>query len=244
VSGIAEIDKLSAVLVDSFDQVVNALARERRLSADISHQLRTPITSLRLRLDMARAGTDPTGSIDSALIELDRIESTITHLLALARDTIPGDSTVRLDLAAANAGVRWEARARQESRGITVNGTGTVTTRGSTASVEQVLDVLIDNAFQHGDGDITITWRSLAGGGAIDVTDQGSSLTSADAERIFTRGQGRTTGIGLALARALAEADGGRLLLINRRPTMFSLVLLEPDDPRVGDDFDAPLPDV
>ena len=105
-----------------------------------------------------------------------------------------------------------------------------LTTRGSIASIEQILDVLIDNALHHGNGVIVVSLRRLAGGGAIDVTDNGSLTAVADRERIFQRGHGDRHGIGLALARSIAEAEGGRLILARPEPTTFSVILLDPED--------------
>lgn len=71
-----------------------------------------------------------------------------------------------------------------------------------------------------------MTLRSIAGGAAIDISDEGALSDNADEEFLFRRGHGHRNGIGLALARSLAEAEGGRLLLVRRQPTTFSLVLL------------------
>jgi signal transduction histidine kinase len=233
-SGIAEIDTLSGALADSAARVNEALARERRFSADVSHQLRTPLTGIRLRLEAARATSDP-ALIEPLLDDVGRIEQTVEHLLAFARDDIPATSTVRLDVAARDAVQRWTERASAAGRTITAAASEPTTTRGSATSIQQILDVLIDNALRHGHGDIRVTQRCIAGGGAVDVSDVGGEIAARDADRIFLRHNGNHNGIGLALARSIAEAEGGRLLLANQRPTTFSLILVQPDNDNESD---------
>ena len=69
-----------------------------------------------------------------------------------------------------------------------------------------------------------MTHRHIAGGGAIDVTDEGSLADRDDAEQLFERGHGAGTGIGLSLARSISEATDARLTLTNRVPTTFTLI--------------------
>jgi len=235
-SGVAEIDTLASALADSSDRVNESLARERRFSADVSHQLRTPLTGLRLHLEAGRDGN--TEAFDAAFDDLDRVEQTVKHLLAFARDAMPAVSSVRIDEALQAAARRWTDRVAAAHRRLVVSNDAPLTVKGSSASVDQILDVLIENALQHGAGSITVTSRELAGGGAIDVGDEGASITSGDEQRVFARGEGHGTGIGLALARSMAEAEGGRLLLVHRKPTTFSLILLEPE-PSSTDDLQS-----
>jgi signal transduction histidine kinase len=228
-SGVSEIDTLATVLADTSERINEALARERRFSADVSHQLRTPITGVRRRLEAARAQRDP-DMIGLALADLQRLEQTVDHLLAFARDAVPTTSTVRLDEAARHAVERWTSRATALGRTITLGAAEQVTTRGSIASTEQILDVLLDNALHHGRGAISVAQRRIDGGGAIVVADEGTNISIADRELIFDRGHGDRHGIGLALARSMAEAEGGRLILTRHDPTNFSLILLDPDE--------------
>ena len=96
--------------------------------------------------------------------------------------------------------------------------------------VGQILDILLDNASGHGLGAVTITARDIGDAAAIDVADEGSlSIPTTD---LFTRDAASDAGhgIGLGLARSLAEACGGRLNVASDAPTTFSLVLrLNPD---------------
>lgn len=232
-SGIAEIDELAEVLAQGVRRAQEALQRERQFSADVSHQLRTPITSLRLKLE--REGEERSGDDRaSALDDLDRLEGTIQHLLAVARDSIPQGGAVSLNRAVDEAVGRWTDRVTAAGRTLTAPPADTTTVRAQPASIDEVLNVLIDNSLRHGAGDITVSIRPVVGGVAVDVADEGAAIGLLDAEWIFTRGH--TTdggeGIGLAVARSIAEADGARLLLTRHRPTTFSLLLVsEPAEP-------------
>jgi signal transduction histidine kinase len=228
-TGIAEIDLLGDALADSSRRINDALARERRFSADVSHQLRTPIAGLRLRLEAASESGGPLDS-GAALADLVRLEDTVTHLLSFARDAMPERASSSLRAGITAAIERWHDRVASSARTIVdatdADDTDTAAVRASASSVDQVLDVLIDNALRHGVGDIVLAARHIGAGAgaAIDVRDAGH--LAIDGDRIFARGVGAGSGIGLALARSISEAEGGRLIVTSRDPTTFSLVLL------------------
>lgn len=229
-TGVAELDALGAALADSSRQSHEALARERRFSADVSHQLRTPLTHLRLALDRIARDEANDSAILSCLTDLDRVDATVHHLSVYARETIPHDVSTDLDVAAAESARRWQQHAARRDRQITlvIGQDRPHIAHANPVAVDQTLDVLIDNALRHGAGLIQIQVRTLAGGVAIDINDEGSDTLD---DTVFERGTGHGHGIGLALARSLIEAEGGRLILSQRRPPTFSLVLLDDSAP-------------
>jgi signal transduction histidine kinase len=227
--GIPEIDSVGHALSRTATRLDTMLARERAFSADASHQLRTPLAGLRLRLEAAlqQLEQDPYDAIRHAIIEADRQEQIIDELLALARDTRHSDSgpldlTGLLDEIDRTWSHQLAAKQRQLHLDIDPQAPGS---SASTAAVRQVLTVLLDNAAAHGAGAVTLSVRDAAGALAIDVSDEGAEITTPELTLFTRRAEGATGhGIGLALARSLAEAEGGRLTLSRPIPPTFTLL--------------------
>ena len=227
---IPEIDAVSSALNSTAVRLDDMLARERAFSADASHQLRTPLTGLRLGLEAAldRPGQDLRHAIIGGIAAADRLEQTIGELLALARDTRPPDGAP-LDLLGLLDEVQrgWYDRLAAVNRLLRVRvEPGVPQSCASTAAVRQVLTVLLDNATTHGSGTVTVAVRDAATALAIDVSDEGPGITIPESE-LFTRRSHLANGhgIGLALARSLAEAEGGRLRLTHPAPPTFTLLI-------------------
>ncbi len=224
-SGLAEVDAVGTALSASSIRVADLLSRERAFSADVSHQLRTPLTGLRLRLEAAAARPDPARAILDALAEIDRLDATVEHLLALSRDALPVGGSIDVPTVLRDANTRWGSAHKVQSRQLIVQQADSVgSIRASRSAIDQVLDVLISNSLEHGAGTTTVSARIVSGGLAIDVSDAGPGIDASEAEAIFRRRHGSGNGIGLSLARALTEADGGRLLLAQQRPPRFSIL--------------------
>jgi signal transduction histidine kinase len=230
-SGIPEIDGVGSALDSTADRLGALLERERAFSADASHQLRTPLAGLRLELESALEdpGRDPRAAIVAGIAATDRLQNTVEDLLSLARDT--PRSAHPLDLEGLLVELRTQWGVRETGRVLVIRRDHDVPpVAASAAAVRQVLTVLLDNAATHGTGTVTLAVRDAGGALAIDVGDEGPGITSSEAE-LFTRRSARAGGygIGLALARSLAEAEGGRLRLTRPAPPVFTLLLLASD---------------
>ena len=225
-SGIRELDTAGAALASAATRLESVLARERTLTADVTHQLKTPLTALRLELEAGAeraAGPD----VGAALAEVDRLEATITSILALARDEQPAREPIAIRGALEATRDAWSRAAHAAGRSVrlSIEPPGQKA-RISLAALRQILDVLVDNALHHGRGTIAIRARPIGGGIEIDITDDGRGRL--DSGTIFARrsASDRGHGIGLALARSLAEAEGGRLEVASGDgPTTFALLL-------------------
>jgi signal transduction histidine kinase len=236
-SSVPEIDAIGQALDTSASRIAELVAREREFSSNISHQLRTPLTALRLRLEESARAGDPEAlreELDAALREADRLEAMIADLLAHARSSARGDQVaVELSKVARDHAAAWATLFARSGRHVTVSADRQARAMASQGTVGQVLDVLLDNALRHGAGPVTVSVDQDARFATITVQDAGDGIAQDAAERIFERGASRTdsTGIGLHLARALARSDGGSLRVARARPPRFELRLRRADEP-------------
>ncbi|SDM47855.1 Signal transduction histidine kinase [Geodermatophilus siccatus] len=231
--GIEEIDAVGAALDATAMRLDELLARERAFSADASHQLRTPLAGMRLRLEAAleRSDADPRPAIAATLVDADRLEAIIDELLTLARvGQRARDALVEpldLDTLIGELSPEWGARLALHGRDLAVRvDPDAPHARASGAAVRQVLGVLLDNAVTHGRGTVTVAVREAPGAVAVDVADEGPGVH--DPENVLFAHQADRRdghGIGLALARRLVEAEQGRLTLTRVSPPVFTLLL-------------------
>jgi Signal transduction histidine kinase len=215
-------------LGDSFDEMADRVERtvksQRQFVANASHQLRTPLTGMKLRLEAAAADTkDPEvrREILAADQEVDRLADTVDRMLMIAKEVEEGHaSPVDLRDTADRAAVRWLDRAAQAGTSVVVTGE-----RGGALAdpldLDQVVDNLIDNALAYGVGPIEIQTTHRDGLVSLCVRDHGTGIPVKDRERVadrFYRGEaaGHTgSGLGLAIAKELAERWGGQLVISN-----------------------------
>ncbi len=233
VSGIEEIDLVQAELVRSAERVAGRLAAERQFASDASHQLRTPLTSLSLRLEEIEIIADDEevrAGAHACLEQVERLTGVVDDLLKVSRRS-GGGTTEALHLADlfAQQHEEWGPAFAEAGRELVLSDAIGQPVLASPGSLAQVLATIIENSLRYGAGTTTVSVRSANGGHGvfIDIADEGEGVDDELAPHIFERsvsGHG-STGVGLALAKDLVEADGGRIELTARRPPVFSVLL-------------------
>jgi signal transduction histidine kinase len=222
-------------LARSFNDMTERMARllraQREFVADASHQLRTPLTGLRLRLEAAKArdagdpAAGPTDEIDAAIAEVDRLSGTVDELLVLSgtgeRQLSP--ATVDLHDLAASAVARWRGQAVDS--GIVLDQRsepGDSLAWAAGPDLERALDALVENALHYAPSGTTVT--VLDAPGRIEVHDRGPGIADDERELVFERFHrgraGRTgpsgSGLGLSIARELMRAWAGDVTVARR----------------------------
>lgn len=229
--GVPELDRVADVLDGSAERIARMLTAERRLAADASHQLRTPLTALSMRLEEITLTDDPDIVKEEATIALGQVErltDVVERLLTNSRDPRTGSAvTFDLDEVIKQQLAEWRPAYRNAGRAIVSSGKHQLQAVGTPGAVAQVLAALIENSLMHGGGTVALRTRVTGNQAVIEVTDEGPGVPADLGARIFERAiSGRnSTGIGLAVARDLAEADGGRLEMLQAQPPVFGLFL-------------------
>ena len=229
-SGISEIDRVAWLLERSGDRIDRLIATERQLASDASHQLRTPLTALSMRLEEILQAEDPSTVRDearSALAQVERLATVVEHLLDGVRDNDLRAGPVSLDDVVLQQVVEWEPAFAAAGRSIRALGTRGLVALATPNGLSQVLATLLENSLIHGGGTVTVSTRSTGISLVVEVTDEGPGVPGDLGARVFERSVSgrRGTGLGLAVARELAEADGGRLELVQQKPAVFALFL-------------------
>ncbi|NUK05395.1 HAMP domain-containing histidine kinase [Streptomyces lunaelactis] len=229
--GVPELDRVADVLDASAERIARMLTAERRLAADASHQLRTPLTALSMRLEEITVTDDPETVKEEAsiaLAQVERLTDVVERLLTNSRDPRIGSAVVfDLDEIVKQQLEEWRPAYRSAGRAIVCSGRHGMGAVGTPGAVAQVLAALIENSLMHGGGTVAVRTRVTGNQAVVEVTDEGPGVPADLGARIFERTiSGRnSTGIGLAVARDLAEADGGRLELLQQHPPVFALFL-------------------
>lgn len=222
--GPPEVRALALAFNDMVAKVEALLGSQQEFVADASHQLRTPLTALRLRLENLEADVAEPGraGLESALAEVERLSQLVEGLLALARADAGEAPAGAVDLpaAAAERVEAWSSLAAERGVALRASGGQLPPAHAAPERVVQMLDNLIANALAHSVAGGSVTVSAAAAGERLElrVTDEGPGLTAEERARAFDRfWRGRTgapgSGLGLAIVKRLAETDGGEALL-------------------------------
>ena len=247
--GVTDLDQVADGLDSSARRLSSLLAADRELTADASHQLRTPLTALSMRLEeMIAAADDPDvvreeGS--AALAQAERLADVVSQLLSPARRAAASSAALtRIDQIVQQQVVEWEPAFRRADRRLVWIGVRGLQAHVTPGGLAQVIATLLDNALMHGGGTVTIQTSQNARSVVIEVRDEGNGIPADLVPRIFERsvsGRPEGTGLGLALARTMAAADGGRVVLVKPKPATFA-VFLPRNPPSPAPDAPQPVP--
>jgi signal transduction histidine kinase len=248
VAGTEEQRSLAQSFNEMTARLAGALRSQRQFVEDASHQLRTPLSGLQLRLEEARASRlpeDAAHEVDAALKEVDRLSGTVDELLLLSRAGEREAPAERLDLGevARSAAARWAHAAAERGMAVEVDADGAAPAWSARGDIERALDAVIENALAYSRDGGTVTIAAQAG--RVAVLDRGPGFAEGESEQVFERfhrgsaGRGgpRGTGLGLPIARALMERWGGGARAQNRDGGGAVVVLELPREP-----FTEPLP--
>jgi two-component system OmpR family sensor kinase len=231
----------------AYRQIGQALEMQQRFVADVSHELRTPLTTMNgnielLRRDPPISAEDRSEVLSDMASESERLIRLVNDLLALAR------ADARRPLQSEPVAIKpiveevcRQARLLAPDRQIVCETLPDVAARGEADALKQVLLILLDNALKHADGPITVAGDVMQEGVAVMVRDSGPGIDPELLPYLFERfSRGRTsgcdhdTGLGLAIAKALVEAQGGSLTIQSQpgEGSVFAMTLPQADIPR------------
>lgn len=219
-----EFDQLAANLNRMLDQIERLMTAMREVTDDVAHDLKTPLSRMRVRLELALLdpadSSGQTEAIRSAIDEADRLLATFNALLSIAElesGTRPDESEA-LDLSevARSAAELYEPVAEEKGFVLSLATEPGVRIRGSRHLLSQALANLLDNALKYaGGGEIQIRVLRGEGRAALEVSDRGQGIPEADRETVFNRfvrlEPSRTTpgnGLGLSLVQAVVRRHG------------------------------------
>jgi signal transduction histidine kinase len=203
------------------------LESERGFTADATHQLRTGLTGIAMRLELLERADDPDVAAEApaALTQTHELNLTLDDLLTVARTGSTKERT-ELDLTALvdHQVADWQHRFAEKRRQVVLTSGRVDHVVATPGLVGQVIGILLDNALRHGRGTVAI----LVQDDSVTIEDEGAGISRERAATLFDRPSDHRAahGRGLPLARRLAESDGGRLELIELNPPTFRLSLV------------------
>lgn len=222
-----EVGRLAESVNATLDRLEQAVARQRAFVSDVSHELRSPLTALRMELELALAApeeTDVPETLRAILKNTERLSAVVDDLLALAR--LEADRSFQRERVDLTELTDEEVLRRPRRARVTVLSEGAVTVHGGRSELARLLTNLLDNADRHATSEVTVLLRGEPPATAVlEVIDDGTGIAPEDRERVFERfarlAESRHrdaggTGLGLAISRDIAKAHRGSLFLTDR----------------------------
>lgn len=237
-SGVVELDDAGGALRVTAERLDGLITRERMVTADVSHQLRTPLAGLRagIETELAFPRSDPSQALEEALGDIDRLDQTVTDLVAFARAAQGKESEFHVSDVLRDVEEGWLRPFGRAGRALRVSSARFVpAVRGSAAALRHALDVLVANALEHGDGAVTIDVDVDERWVTLQVGDEGPGFSESpfDADSAAAAEGDGSSRLGLPLAGRLVQSMPGRITVARLGPRPRIDVTLQRAD--VGD---------
>ncbi len=238
-----ELDRLGHVLNDTFDRLAAAIERQKRFTADASHELRTPMTIIlsetQRALKREREPEQYREILGNCRTAAERMRALVESLLVLARQDLPasGAEPVACDLADIAGGVAELLQPLADEHSITIERElSPAPLQGDPHSLAMVVQNLLSNALVHPPSGSTVRIKTsqTPEGSVLEVSDNGPGIAAEHLPRLFdrfyradsARGQANGhTGLGLAIAKTIVENHGGRIEVESGQGTVFRVSL-------------------
>ncbi len=230
-AGIREIDAVAREIDRHHSTFARALVSERSFAADASHQLRTPLAALLLRLEeiaQSEEAAEARSEAEIAIGQVERLTGVVDELLRRTRaGHATGGALSAVDQVLAGLDEEWTPAFTERGRTIELTCERGIIVEASASALSQVLNTLVENALAHGGGRVDVHVSRSGPSAVFRVSDQGPGIPDELSRSVFDRAvtTGQGTGLGLAVARETAETIGGRLELTQVRPPVFALYL-------------------
>jgi signal transduction histidine kinase len=241
-----EIHRLAVTLNAMLDRIDAATKHQRTFVGDAAHELRSPLASLRVQLEVAKRlgpAEDWPALVDDVLVDVDRLDRLVEDLLALARQDEAGGMPRRSEPVAMAELVETVVAGYRHARvPVTITASTPATVDGDPDGLRRVAVNLVDNAVRHARSEVTVGLEAgmLAGRPTVTlrITDDGTGIPAAERERVFDRfyrlaasrsRESGGTGLGLPIVRDTVRAHGGTVRLTSRpdaRPGLQANVIL------------------
>jgi signal transduction histidine kinase len=224
-----EIHRLALTMNQMLGRLQDSRHRQQQFVADASHELRSPLASIRQGAEVARAhpGALPEGELaDAVLEESGRMQRLVEQLLLLTRADEGAVVRTLQDVDLDDLALTEARRVRRKGLDVDTTGVSAGRVRGDTTSLAQVVRNLVDNAARHADRSVTVTVREVADAVELSVEDDGPGIPEDQRERVFERfvrlDEARArdaggSGLGLAIVKEIVTAHGGTVAVSSAR---------------------------